>query len=269
MGKKETEAKEKEASKVEAEENKKVEADGEGGEEKPHDDADQDKELIKKMIAEYVGDGMDEGMVQEMEGLAKEAFDAHKEMGADEKEAYERAGHALKLAKHMASKQMDEAAKKEAEETKESEETKEAGECKEGEDKDADAEKDEEKKEESKSKEAARVKELEKKLMEATGENAALKAKLSNVDVEKYVETKLSESKQPRAVTKKFREAAGTIKSTADFDAKWALFCEGIKNSQVKLDWGVLSEKATTFSESEKTKGRKSKSLDFSQVAED
>ena len=109
MGKKEAaekEAKEKKeaAEGKEALEGLEAEAGAEAGaDDGEHDDAAADKELIKKMIAEYIGDGkdgeMDESEAMEMEALAKEAYEAHKEMGASEKEAYERAGHALKLAK--------------------------------------------------------------------------------------------------------------------------------------------------------------------------
>lgn len=262
----EKEAKEKkEAAAVEGDDD---EAGGDDGE---HDDAAADKELIKKMIAEYVGDGkdggaMDESEAMEMESLAKEAYEAHKEMGASEKEAYERAGHALKLAKHMACKQSEADATKEAAEK----ESKEAAdkEAMESDDEGADKAADEkDAKADDKKKESDRVKSLEKKLLETQGKLAALSATLSKDAVAKYVDTKLAESKQPRQVTKQFLEAAGEIKSKVEFDSKWKMFQEGLKNSRVELDWGILQEKATSVDASTKT--TTGKGLDFSAVAED
>lgn len=235
-----------------------AEGDEVGTDDGEHDDAAQDKELIKKMIAEYVGkDGeeIEEGEAQEMEALAKEAFEAHKEMGASAEEAYERAGHALKLAKHMACKA--EAADKGAEEEEEAVEAKAVEAC-------DDAEKKDEKKDQ---KESDREKSLKDKLLEAQGKIAAMEATMKKEEVEKYVETKLAESKRPRSITKSFREAAGEIKSKEDFDAKWDLFQTGIKNSRVELDWGLLGEKTAVVKESKKT--ATGKGLDFSNLAEE
>lgn len=265
----EKEAKEKkEAAAVEGEDDEAGSDDGE------HDDAAADKELIKKMIAEYVGDGkdgaaMDESEAMEMESLAKEAYEAHKEMGASEKEAYERAGHALKLAKHMACKQSEADASKEAKEAadKEAKEAADKEAMESDDEKAADDKEDKDAKKDESKKESSRIAALEKKLLETQGKLAAVSATVSKDAVSKYVDTKLAESKQPRLVTNQFREAAGEIKSKSDFDSKWKIFQEGLKNSRVELDWGILQEKATSVDAGEKT--TTGKGLDFSKVAED
>lgn len=246
-----------------AEKEAKDAADGEGAADdgEGHDDADKDKELIKKMLDEYAGK-MEEGEAEAMESLAKEAYEAHKEMGGSEKEAYERAGHAIKLAKHMASKQAaSEAAAKEAKEAAEKE-------AKEKECADADKAAKESARTKTKTGSDDRVKELESKLLEATGKIAKLEAQASKSEVEKYVDTKLAESKQPRSVTKRFLEAAGEIKSKADFDAKWKLFSEGIKDVRGEVDYGVLMEKAAAHDVSDDTAAENDE-VDFSDCAED
>lgn len=250
-----------------------AEAEGEGDPEDKGDensgagDAEKDKELIKKMLDEYVGktDEMDQEAREAMEGLAMEAYQGHKEMGANEAEAYERAGHSLKLAKHMASKQVEsdkvakEAAAKEAKESAEKA-AKEAA-AKEAGDGD-------DKEKESKQKESARVKALEAELLETKGRLAKVEAVAKKGEVSQYVDKKLAESKQPNSVTKAFREAAGEIKSTADFDSKWKLFSEGAKRNDgdTVLDWTPFQEKASTADDPGGSEG--GKNLNFSDCAE-
>ena len=77
--------------------------DGDDGEENPdHDDEDEDKELIKSMLSKYVGgpDHSDE----ECQAM-KQALEHAKEMGLEGKEAEACAGHAMKMAKHVAAKE--------------------------------------------------------------------------------------------------------------------------------------------------------------------
>ena len=271
---KESEMKQDEAKMKHAEdEAKKHEADGEVVGDPAHKDEQQDIELIKKMIAEYLGEEeLGEAESEAMHELAKEAYEAFKQMGYKEEEAQAAAGHALKLAKHMASKQAeskegecseDEAKQSEAcqDEAKQSEA--------EGEAKQTEAEEkpEEEEKEEESHKEAtkSRALELEKRLIETQGELAALKLQLSKGEVERYVETKLAESKRPKAITRAFREAAGKIHSKRDFDLKWAVFCEGLKNSAEAIDYGAFFTEKNALKESDKNE--KTAALDFSDCA--
>lgn len=236
-----------------------------GDPEQGHDDADQDKALIKKMLDEYIGqdDKRSSEESEAYEKLAKEAYEAHKEMGAKEDEAYKHAGHALKLAKHMASRQ--EATDSDDEDKSDKKDMKD---MKKDDAKDGGAEekesKEDECKEESDEKKEAKVKSLEKSLLEARGEIAALKEKLAGDEVEKYVEAKLAKSGRSRQITKAFRETVGQIKSTKDFDTKWKIFCEGAKHSRVELDWSVMTEKATAVDKADDDKS----TLNFSSCAD-
>lgn len=272
MGKKEAaekEAKEKKeaADKVakESAEKEAMEAADEEGDEDSHDDADKDKELIKKMLDEHVGkeEDMDKAERETMESLAHEAYQAHKEMGASESEAMERAGHAIKLARHMASKQSEADAAKESEaddddkEVDDKKDDKKESAC------------DDDKKESEAKMESKRVKELERKLLEANGKIAAMENSTKKDTTAKYVETKLRESGQPNSITKRFIEAAGDLKSPKDFDSKWKVFLEGVKGQTgMALDWSPIAEKSL-MQESEGGKGSDKKGLDFSQAVVD
>lgn len=239
-----------------------------------HEDVDQDIELIKKLLDEYIGQeaDMEKGEAETLKKLAKEAYEAYKEMGYSEEEAKGHAGHALKLAKHMSQKQV-------AQETEGDEEGGEQGADEQSEAKQSDKSEAErcgakeaeettiesEDETESETKESAKVKELETKLLEAQAELAALKLDRAVDEVEKYVEAKLAESKIPRSATKDFRKAAGKIKSKQDFDSKWAIFSEGMKRKQVELDFtSALVEKGAATDNGQK----KAKTLDFSNCAE-
>lgn len=227
----------------------------EGDPEQKHDDADQDKALIKKMLDEYVGQDKERTPEESeaYEKLAKEAYQAHKDMLGEgkEDEAYQHAGHALKLAKHMAAKQKASEAKED--ESKEDIKDMKKDDAAKDDDGDKEESKEDECKEESddKKESATKAKDLEKKLLEARGEIAALKEKIAGDEVAKYVEAKLAKSGKPRSVTKAFRETVGDIKSKKEFDSKWAIFCEGAKHSRVELDWSVMTEKAAAVDKSD------------------
>lgn len=251
MGKKQLSEKEKaaklkeagaEAAKKEGEQvdPKKDEMADDKGKADGHDDAEQDKALIQKMLDEYAGkaEEMDSKEREAMEGLAGEAYQAHKEMGKNEGDAYKAAGEALKLAKHMASKQAKaEAAKECGDEEKAKDEDKEKVEA-------VEAVEGDDKKEEAKKESATKTDDKDKKLLEANGRIAVLEAKIKESEVEKYVEGKLKTSGHSHAITKAFREAAGKITSTKDFDSKWSIFSEGMKrNDPVELDFSLLMEK--------------------------
>lgn len=231
-----------------------------------HADEEQDIALIKKLIAEHLGDDheeMGEAESKTYHELAKEAYEGFKQMGYSEEEAQAAAGHALKLAKHMAAKQSESEAESHEGDDAPKKDDKAAA------DKDAgdDADATESEADESESKESMKktIKSLEQKLLESQGALAALKLTLSKGDVERYVETKLAESKKPKALTKAFREAAGKITSREDFDKKWTLFCEGIANSRVAVDFGSMFVEKGPASEDGKAGGV---SLDFSGCAD-
>ncbi len=234
----------KEAAEMESETEDEDGKDGDG--DTGHDDADQDKELIKKMLDEYVGksDDMDKAERAKLEGLGMEAYEAHKEMGAKDEEAFKHAGMALKLAKHMAKKhaEADEAAKEAADKDGKDGDT----DGKDGKDGACEAEEKElesENESEGHKEATKKVTRLETKLLEAQGKIAALEAKSKKAEISEHVETKLKESGQPNSITKRFREAAGEFKSTKDFDVKWSIFIEGVKNTGsglAAIDWKAL-----------------------------
>lgn len=172
-----------------------------------HSDAAQDMELIKKMLAEYLGEG---DQSEETMKAADEAMKCAMEMGMPQQEAYESAGKMMKMAKHMSAKK--EAAKVEpkADEPKAEEEPK------------------EEPKEEAKA-EAVEPKESAA-LITLKGENAALKEKLLGLEILGHLDTVLKESHLPMVTTKAFREALGDKpKSKEEIDTKFKLFREGLK----------------------------------------
>lgn len=73
-------------------------ADGQDG---SHPDAAKDEELVKSLMKKYLGDGFSDEDHQMMAGYMQQAA----EMGLEGKEAEAIAGHAMKMAKHMLSKQ--------------------------------------------------------------------------------------------------------------------------------------------------------------------
>lgn len=251
------------------------------------DDSSKDIALIKKMIAEYVGgDGKDASSEEQeaLAGLAKEAYEGHKEMCSKENEAskekksdeeiqqqaYERAGHAIKLAHHMASKQKQAETEEAASDDDQASDDKakkappkKAAPAAKDDDGDDDGGDDESESDESK--ESKREKVLSKKLLEAEGRIAALEAKDKQSETSRYVEAQLVESKQPKSVTKRFREAASPFHSKKDFDSKWKVFQEGLKNFQPEIDWTAVAEKSTSSEDGSRSE---SKVLDFSECAE-
>jgi hypothetical protein len=275
------EAKQAAMEAAEAEETEESEGDDANadGDDTDDDDADKDKAIIQKMLSKYIGDtdDMDKGEKEALEKMAMEAMQNHKEMGASESEAYERAGHAIALAKHMQSKQT---------------EANEAGDDDGGDDADAkgkgkpnkkkpaasadndddsgDGDTDEES-EACGSKESKKViKDLKKQLLETSGRLAALEAKASKGDVEVHVDKTLRESGLPKSVTKTFREAAGDIKSIKQFDSSWKLFLAATKiKPSSGIDWTPFSEK-TVLQESDDSGSDDNKDgLDFSEAAVD
>lgn len=184
-----------------------------------HSDEEQDKELIRKMIAEYLGEEMlDEEEVMKM---AKEAYEAYREMGYEADKAMEAAGHAMKLAKHMSAKEKQEA--KEGEEKKEAceQDAKHVDVIVDGDHNGEEEEKPEDE-EKADAKESATVLKLK-------AEVAALREQMRGITVERHLEQTLRESGLPRSVTAVFREHLGTPKTTKEIDEKFKLFLETYK----------------------------------------
>jgi len=157
-------------------------AEAEDGEEKPegedHADEEQDKALILDMIKKHMGEAC-EGMEQEGEKAAHEAYEAYKEMGKDHEEALKCAAEAMKLAKHMAAKQEESEVKAaEAEDEKEAEEVKHS-----------------------------------ESVVRLTGNIAMLERKLKGYELAATLDKKLAESKLGRAETDKIRTLIGAPKS--------------------------------------------------------
>jgi hypothetical protein len=185
-----------------------------------HADEEQDKELIRKMIAEYLGEEMmDEEEVMQM---AKEAYEAYREMGYEADKAMEAAGHAMKLAKHMSGKQAEKK-ESEGEEKKEAceQDAKHVDVIVDG-DHNGDEEKPEAEEEKPEVKESAVVLKLK-------AEVAALREQMRSITVERHLEQTLRESGLPRSVTGVFREHLGTPKTTKEIDEKFKLFLETYK----------------------------------------
>lgn len=239
------------------------------------------------MVSEILGkDHDDEDEADECGKLAHEAYQAHKEMGEKHEAAMEKAGDAVKLARHMASKQAEAeaeaneseaegednpppkkkpVAKKPAPKADDDKSDDDGGD----DDEDADeAEAEAESESESENKESKKVKALRKKLLEAEGQNAVLKTKLTESEINGYIDAQLKKSGLPVAITKRFREAAGKMKSKADFDAKWKMFREGAKDIKSDVDWAVVAEKSTSFDASDERESRETETLNFSECAE-
>lgn len=221
MAKKIVEAEEK---KVEGEEKKEAEEKKEGEEADPapaddakkdpaHDDEQEDKDLIKKMMDKHLGadsqhDEADMSAVTEAYKMAKEG------MGMEGEEAEKAACYSMKMAKHAQGK-------KEAEEKKEAEA------------KEAAAKEAEEKKEGAAAQATTGVPSLPKKEAEKvialTAENAKLRESVKKFEVEKFLDKTLRESGLPMSATKEFRKLATACKSEKEITEKFQVFNEAYK----------------------------------------
>ena len=222
-------------------------ADPQGG----HADADQDKALIGQMIKKYMGKGDGDGKPDEADmAMAHEAFGHAKELGYEGEAAMHCAGHAYQVMKH--------AAMKHAEKMKHNE-----GECDDG---DGD---DKHKEGEGNPpaakptdggastsgaipKESAKmITNLQKENVALTGRIAKLEESAKKVELEKYLEKTLKESKLPMSVTKKFRESIKVLQSKKDIDEKWAIFSEAYKTGSESGNVGGLTLSVEKIEESQ------------------
>lgn len=205
--KKELEAELAAANKKVADTQKMLEAEKKNEE---HDDADEDKKLVKSMIKKHLGDDSDGS--DEEEAMYKAAMESYKEMGYESEAACDAAGHAMKLAKHEAAK------------------SKEAGGAAPGTDSPAgggDSGSPAGKKESEKV--AENHKESERERVKLQGRIASLEEKLTARDVEDHIEATLANSGLPRQVTKTFRESVKGSRTVSDVDGKFKLFMEAYR----------------------------------------
>lgn len=184
-------------------------ADGTAGNKPAHDDAAQDKELIKSMIAKHLGDGADDGTME----TAVAMHQAYSEMGYDKDKACEYAAHSAKMAGHVAKKKQEtESESAESEETTESEETKEESLAI------AD-----EKKESNKPNE---------EVTKLLAKNAALTSRIDDLERDRALERSLAESDLPESAQKLFRESVEKVKSGEEIKKQFKLFSEAFKHAK-------------------------------------
>lgn len=218
---------------------------GGGGDDAGHSDADKDKDLIQKMIKQYLGDehaGSEEAM-----NMAKEAHEAYKAECKDPKEAYEKAGMHLKMAAKIGDNMKQ---KKE-----DSDKTSQDQDSDKKDDDGKDAKESEEKKEEESHKESSVS--LRTELLKAKAEITRLQEGLKKYELNEYLDKKLKESKRAVKITSKFREALGTPRSKQEIDQSFKIFMAGVdgnKTEEVGDDFSsfIMPEKTNNhFEESE------------------
>lgn len=280
----ETENEDESESEEESEDESETESEDEdeGGAD-DHDDKNQDVALIKKMIADSLGDGaksLSKKQTEAMIKFGKQAYQAYQDMGESEDEAYKCAGKAMKLAHHMSSKQEEDETESEDEDVvppkkkgKGKPAPKDDGDGDDDDDGASSSESEDESETESEGKKESKVvNKLRKELLEAEGRIAALEAKDRKVELNRYIEAAFKKSGQPVSVTKRFREAAGKLKSKFEFDAKWKIFLEGAKDRPNRSDEdfsdSLFSERATTTEDGERTSGDEADGSDFSDCAD-
>lgn len=161
-----------------------------------HDDADQDKELIQKMIGKYMGEGSDPVSEDEM-AMAHEAYQAHKEMGHDDEKSAEKSADMLKCARHVSAKKQESEAKANEAKAKEDEAKKEAD-----------------------AMEANKVKEAYAKLK---GENVALKESLRKFEVQLKIDEICEKPGLSKQWTKGFRECCKELSAKSGEEVTRAL----------------------------------------------
>lgn len=179
------------------------------------DAADKDRELVQKMLSQYLGDGHSEETIK----LAHEAYQSAKDMGMDEAEAMKCAGYSMKLAKHMASKHQQDPAKNGNGDVAQNPPQPDpkaapAGPAA------TEAEKIEKEKKES-----------EAKIISLTAENTKLREAQKKADVEKFLDKTLRESGLSMAYTKRFRDVVKDPKSEKEITEKFTLFKEALSVS--------------------------------------
>ncbi len=239
--KKEAEKKEnekKEAEKKESAEAHKEDANGvEGGNPEDHADAQQDMELFKQMVSEFLPD---HGEDPEAEALGKHAYECYKEDGMADQEAYQSAGKHLQMSKKIGMKQkgaMESESEAKESEAKESEAEAEEAQTPPPNPKSTDgAAKDNEvdgagkvkMKKVTETHYESEAKKLRTDLVKANGEIAKLRESLKKYELNEHLDKKCKEAaethKLSNQVTRKFRESLGTPKSKEQIDSELKTF---------------------------------------------
>lgn len=188
------------------------------GADAPHDDAGQDEDLFKKMIAKYIT--ADEMASEEEHGMVKQAYEACMEMGMKQGEAEKHAVTHLKMMKHMASKQASAiAAPADAQASP-------AGPAEDGGTAPMQPQAENEKKEGGIPMDP---KKQESNVITLTAKLAKAEQELRGYKVREHVEKMLESSKLPRPVTKQFRSLVSDAKTTEEVDKAFKLFEAGFK----------------------------------------
>lgn len=206
-----------------------------------HSDADKDLELILSVLDKM---GLtDEGEREEAKKLAMEAYECMKAEGMGEG-----AIHGVEGVLRMAKREMA----KKAEAAKAAETA--AKECD-----------DKEKQDQDGVKESARISDLEKENLELKAKVQAFESEKEKAELESFIDTKLAESKLPRASTKAFREAAGEIRSREDFESKFKIWTDAQKLAGVRESVRLTFTEKSVAAEAGSAEG--SGKLDFSKLA--
>ena len=230
-----------------------------------HADAGQDVAMFKQLISQYLGDGSGVDEAEAMP-MAQHAYQASREAGMEHEAAMEAAGNHLKMA-HEVGKRMHQSQSKEAGGMEHECKGKEA--C-----------------EHESHKEAfppaksgtppahsapsappappahvppanpqqmpkAQIEKyyesMRKQLIEQHGVIAGLRESLNRYELTGYLNKKMSESKLPNTITKKFREACGVVKTKGEIDKTWNSFVAGLNSAteEVSRDYAdcVFTEK--------------------------
>lgn len=211
--KKEHEAEGMEMEKKEAEHEAHEGDDGDGGAGGGDDaDADQDKALFAKMIKQYLGDDADGVDQEEAMEMYQAAHEAAKEMGHEGKEAHEAAGQHLKMAMKMAKLAHEKSEAKEADDDAPAKPAQPSP-----------AAQNPGKKAPAAPADGAQE---SRRLISANAELAKLREAVNALTAEKYLETKLKNSKRSDEFKAKFVETLGNVKSKAQIDSVYALFAK-------------------------------------------
>lgn len=236
--------------------------DGSGGDggQPDHADADQDAELFKKMIHQYLGD--DAGSVDQEEAMkmAKHAHEHFMKQGMEKHEAYEAAGHHMKnsaaIGKMMGAKPSEEEAGHHEEKEEESHEEAQTPPPAPKSDKKGAAP--------GPAQESAKMRD---DLVKANAEVAKLRESVKELQVSTYLDKKLAglASKRSPEFLGKLREAIGKPKSVTQIEETCALFVKAYDAGSADSEESdaILTEKTVR----ESGQGSGGKVIDFSDCA--
>lgn len=204
-----------------------------------HEDEQQDIELIKKLLKEYLGEESEECDIE----AALEVYQAIKTDHKEKKEAIKHAAEAIKAAKKIAQKQKE---NKENEESEESEEAKHAKQSEE-------SEESEENEEAGKHKESTIVR-LQKEVAELKGKLAKLQEAKERMELEKLIDNKLAKVVEDK-LKKEIKESALKIKEKNAALAMVEAFLKGYTSKTkeaAKIDFFTSVEKDFSISTEKK-----------------